>query len=162
MKRILGTSALVLALLCGVAVSAAHAQRDSDEAAAAPGAEAAAEAPACVAVTVTGENYCLITALAADQAENALPACRALKVAEAKDADGNDIASLKGKTLHYLPTKAAEALLTGSDGQVSVVGKLYESANVLSVESFEAVAAAGAVDEWDELPTTTLSGQQVL
>lgn len=132
-----------------------------------PAAKAADEAaPAGIQVTLVGTNYNLLGALAADQAAEAKPeyaAINALKVSEATDAEGNAHEALKGKTIHYLPSKAAEALMAGADNAgktVTVKGTLFADANAILVESFE--AAEGGGDEWDELDVNSLSGQQVL
>jgi len=129
----------------------------------------AQDAPKAVPVTVTGVNYGLLATLAKDEVEGADETCaalNALKVKEAKDADGNVIEELKGKTLHYLPNKAGSALLMGKDNRgktVTVEGKLFADAAVLAVDSFE--AAAGGDDEFgdfDELPIQSMSNQQIL
>lgn len=127
---------------------------------------AADEAPASVAVTVTGTNYNLLGTLAKDQvaeADSALAGLNALKVTEAKDADGKAIEGLAGKTLHYLPSKSAKDLITGEANQgktVTVKGKLFTDAGSLLVESFE--GAAGDDDDWGDLPVGTMSQQQIL
>lgn len=126
--------------------------------------DAAAEAPKGVAVTVTGSNYCLLCGLAADKAEDAPEATKHLNgllVTEVLDADGTAIEGVAGKTLHYVPTKSAEALLVGeenADAVVTVKGTYFADANAIVVDSFEASAG----DEWDDLPIGGLSGQQVL
>lgn len=127
--------------------------------------DAVAEAEKPIVVTVSGENYCLIAAYGGEDAklaENAAGAKNALKVDEATGADGAVLEGLAGKTLHYLPTEAAQALSGGEDNvgsTVTVTGKLYKEACVLVVESFE---LEDDLDDWAPLPTGTLSGQQVL
>jgi hypothetical protein len=152
-KLVLGT------ILCAALALAAPAVL-AEEAA------AAAEAPASVSVTLTGTNYNLLEALAADTAAEA-PAeyakINALKVTAAADAEGKAIEGMNGKTIHYLPSAAAAALMAGADHKgktVTVKGKLFAEANAILVESFE--AAAGGDDDWSELDLNTLSGQQVL
>ncbi len=92
-------------------------------------------------VTVTGENYCLLDALGKTQ--TALPALvklNALRVVTAKGGDGKVMPEFTGKTLHYLATKSAEALLTGDAArgrEVSIRGKLFRNEAVLLVDSFE-------------------------
>jgi hypothetical protein len=124
-----------------------------------------AAAPAGVKVTIKGTNYNVASTLAKDATADAKPelaAVNALKVAEATGEDGKAIEALKGKTVHYIASKAGEALQTGADNagkNVTVKGTLFVDANAVLVESFE--AAAGG-DEWDELDVNSLSGQQVL
>lgn len=122
-----------------------------------------------VDVTISGQNYGLISTLAKDEAANAIEAAaqlNALKVTSAKGADGKEIADLKGKTVHYLPTKSAADLMLGEKHQgknVEVKGKLFKAEGVLLVGEFkEAAAAAGGDDEFDSLPTATVTRQQVL
>lgn len=122
-----------------------------------------AKKAAPVAVTVTGTNYCLVSELAKDAEADANYKLNALLITEALDAEGNAIEGLAGKTLHYVPTKAAQALLVGDANKgatVTVKGKLHKDANALSVDSFE--AAASDEDDWDDLEIGSLSGQQVL
>lgn len=127
---------------------------------------AADEAAAGVKVTIKGTNYNVASTLAKDATADAKPelaAVNALKVAEATGEDGKAIDALKGKTVHYIASKAGEALQTGADNagkSVTVKGTLFVDANAVLVESFE--AAAGGGDEWDELDVNSLSGQQVL
>lgn len=132
-----------------------------------PVANAADEAAAAgIQVTLKGVNYNLLGELAADKAADAKPeyaTINALKVTEATDAEGNAHEALKGKTIHYLPSKSAEALMAGADNagkNVTVKGTLFVDANAILVESFE--AGEGGGDEWDELDVNSLSGQQVL
>lgn len=125
----------------------------------------AAETEKAVDVKVTGENYCLLGAYGGDAAKPAANAenfKNGLKVTEVKGADDKALEGYEGKTLHYLPTEAAAPLIAGEENvgkTVTVTGKLYPNAGVLVVESFE---AAEGGDEWEALPTGTLSGQQVL
>ncbi len=126
----------------------------------------AADAPTGVKVTIKGTNYNVASTLAKDATADAKPelaAVNALKVSEATGEDGKAIEALKGKTVHYIASKAGEALQTGADNagkNVTVKGTLFVDANAVLVESFE--AAAGGGDEWDELDVNSLSGQQVL
>lgn len=146
-----------LALAMVMAVTAAFAQ-DAEE--------AQEEGPKGVKVTVTGTNYCLLSTLAADamaEADANFALLNALKVTEALDADGNAVEGMAGKTLHYVPTKAAQELLVGEANQgatVTVTGTVYVDAASIVVESF--TAAAGGDDDWDELSIGSMSGQAVL
>ena len=121
-----------------------------------------------VDVTITGQNYGLIATLAKDEAANAIEAAaqlNALKVTSAKGADGKEMADLKGKTVHYLPTKSAADLMLGDKHQgknVEVKGKLFKAEGVLIVGEFKEAAAAAGNDDFDDLPTKTLTRQQVL
>lgn len=166
MKKVLFSAMLAVAI---AASGFAGAQDAAKEGAAKPAgaadakaeAGAKAEAPKATEVVVTGENYALAEALGEEAAPEGL-ALNALKVTEAKGADGKAIANLKGKTLHYLPTKGSAELVTGDANKgksVTVTGKLYADAGVLVVDKFE--AAAGD-DGWEELPAISLSGQPVL
>jgi len=151
MKRFAVVAALALTMVLSYGVSVAFAQ---DE-----------KAPEGVIVAVTGQNYCLLTTLASDKAADANAAyasLNALKVTEALGVDGNAIAELAGKTLHYIPTKEAEPLLVGEENQgltVTVQGKVFQNENALLVESFEQEFSE---DAWDELPVGSKSQQQVL
>lgn len=125
-------------------------------------------APASIDVTITGQNYGLIATLAKDQAGNAIEAAaelNALKVTSAKGADGKEIADLKGKTVHYLPTKSAADLMLGKAHQgknVEVKGKLFKAEGALLVGEFKPAAAPAGGDDFDDLPTSTVTRQQVL
>lgn len=128
------------------------------------------EAPESVGVTITGVNYCLLCALAKGEMGNApAPYARinALKVTEAKDVEGNALSGLTGKTIHYLPSKAAEILMandTNAGKTVKVIGKLFKNENALLVETVEMEESSdgGDDDDWDELPVGKQSGLQVL
>ncbi|MCC6144411.1 MAG: hypothetical protein IT368_11455 [Candidatus Hydrogenedentes bacterium] len=150
MKKMLITACTVLALALTAGVSLAQ-----------------NEAPKGVEATITGENISLLKVYGggAEGAEG-LADLNALKVTSATGADGKAIAGLEGKVLSYVPTKAAQALLKGEENAgktVTVKGTLYADANVLSVASFEAAAAADDFDlNFDELPVQTMSQQQVL
>lgn len=125
------------------------------------------EAPKPVGVILTGENYCLLCTLAKSEVGNANAAyahLNALKVTAAKDVDGNELAELVGKTVHYLPSKSCEELLVGEkyEGKtITVIGKLFKNENALLVETVEA-ANGDDEDDWDELPVGKMSGLQVL
>lgn len=117
-----------------------------------------------VAVTVTGTNYGLLAAYGKGAEAGSLGGLNALKVTE------SSVEGLVGKTLHYVPTKIAQDLQDGEGHRgktVKVSGTLVADACALLVESYEIVegeAAAGGsdFDDWDDLPTGTLSQQQIL
>lgn len=119
-----------------------------------------------VKVTVTGENFNLLGTLSKEDLATADPAyakLNALRVTEAKDADGKDIPELKGVTLHYLPNKKGEELYANDKNvgkKVTVTGRLYKQEHVLAVESFSVSAATGT--DFLELPVGSQSGKQVL
>ena len=154
MKKIAFVAMLVVAVLLSYSLPIVIAQESTEEA-----------APVSVGVTIVGQNYCLLGTLAQDEmagANAAYAMLNGLKVAEAKDVDGNVLADLVGKTLHYLPSKAGEPLLVGEQNQnkkVTLIGKLFKNESALLVESFE---AEGGGDDWDELPVGAMSGLQVL
>ena len=154
MKKIAFVAMLVVAVLLSYSLPIVIAQESAEEA-----------PPASVGVTIVGQNYCLLGTLAKDEmpgANAAYALLNGLKVAEAKDVDGNVLADLVGKTLHYLPNKAGEPLLVGEQNQnkkVTLIGKLFKNESALLVESFE---AEGGDDDWDELPVGAMSGLQVL
>ncbi len=110
-----------------------------------------------VVATVTGENYCLHCALVmADKpdAECSPESCSyALKVKEAKDADGKVIEALNGATLHYISGDAAKTLKTdaGHFGkQVEVKGTVFIAERAIDVAEATIVADAGGDDEFSD------------
>ncbi|MCP4641598.1 MAG: hypothetical protein GY851_14235 [bacterium] len=119
------------------------------------GAVRAASEENAVKATVTGMNYCIEKALkkAGDDVKIGLDGCRpALKVAEAKDAEGKDVEGLKGCTLHYLFTAAAKDLIANKDmldKPVTVTGTIYLKERVFEVAEVT-VAAAAEKAEGDE------------
>ena len=124
-----------------------------------------------VAATVTGLNYNVLSTLAkdAEAADPALAKLNALKVTEAVGADGKPVDALKGKTLYYVPVKAAAALIAGDANAgktVAITGKVLAGSNAIIVESFEVKAdggaAAGGGDEWDQIGVKTMSQQAVI
>ncbi len=158
MKKFAITTVLAVALILSYGVTVGYAQ---------DGAEAEAK-PESVGVKIVGVNYCVLCALANDEvagANTSYAKLNALKVTEAKDVDGNVLADLVGKTLHYLPSKAAEPLLVGeglAGKNVTItVGVLFKNENALLVEEYEA-EESGDDDDWDELPLGGKSGLQVL
>lgn len=153
MKKAMLVAALVLALGLGAAVSAEDAAEEA------------------VAVKVTGVNYCVLCTLAKGaEAAAGFEKLNALKVTEALDADGNAIEGMAGKTLLYVPVKAAAELISGEANAgktVTVTGKLFKCSGALVVESFSAADGAAAdagdgLDEWDTIGTTTMSKQAVI
>ncbi len=164
MKRVSVFAMLAMALLLSYYVGQSEAEEG-------PIVQAAPEAAVSVAVTITGKNYCLLCALAKGDvvgATHPFAKLNALKVTEAKGADGKVLAQLAGKTLHYLPNKNAEALLSGdthAGKDLTITGRLFLAESTLAVESFK--VKGGPVEiEWDEgwgeLPVGTLSTQQAL
>ncbi len=153
MKKAVLIAVMALALGFGALVSAQDAAEEA------------------VAVKVTGVNYCVLGTLAKDaEAAAGFEKLNALKVTEALDADGKAIEGMAGKTLFYVPVKAAADLISGDANAgktVTVTGKVFKAAGALVVESFSAAegaaAAAGdAADEWDTIGTTTMSKQAVI
>jgi hypothetical protein len=70
----------------------------------------------------------------------------ALKVKEAKDADGNVIEGLAGKTLHYISGDAVKKLRTDSamfGKQVELKGTVFMAECAIDVEEATLVADAG-------------------
>jgi len=127
---------------------------------------AARETPDAVPVTVSGVNYGLLATFAKEELEEADETCaalNALKVTEAKDADGKVIEDLKGKTLHYLPSRAGAALLLGEkhrDQTVDVHGGLYPDAGILAVDGF--TVDDDPFGQFPELPIQSMSNQAVI
>jgi hypothetical protein len=126
------------------------------------------EAPKGVKVTITGVNISLLETYGEGaEAGEGVADLNALKITSGTGSDGEAIEGLEGTVLAYVPTKAAQALITGKENAgktVTVEGTLYEQAGVLQVSSFEATAAAA--DDFDldfeEAPVLTLSGQPLL
>jgi len=156
MKHVV-TAAMAALLAVGLVGVAVHAEEE---------AEAKAEAPKGMVVTITGENHCLACKYKGDAeaADENYQHVNALMIAEATDADGKIVEKLAGKTVFYVPTKAAQPLMFGLDNAgktVTVKGTVFEGAHVVRVENFE-LAASDDDDGWDDLPVGTLSAQQVL
>lgn len=99
-----------------------------------------AETPKAIGVTITGVNYGLLNTLAKDElavANDSAAQLNALKVTVAKDGEGNEIADLAGKTLHYLHVKPAEAAMTGEANrgkELTITGSLFKNESALLVE----------------------------
>ncbi len=168
MKKVFVAALLALALALPLALSTGFAAEHEEDG---------------VPITVTGVNYCLLCNLAehdAAEADNNYAKLNALKVQSAVCADGDAIEALEGKTLHYLPTETALALLADDahrDQVVEVSGVWYQNASTLAVESFEAAEGEAGDedggeggdddddwgwDDWDDLPVGSMSGQQIL
>jgi len=154
MKKVMMVGLLALAMAISYGVSGVFAQD--------------AKAPESVGVTITGTNFGLLSTLAkseAASANGALAQMNALKVKEAKSADGNAIAELAGKTVFYLPTKAADSLLSGEAYRgktVTIIGKLFKAENALLVEEVQSEDGDAGGDSWDSLPVGKKSQLQVL
>ena len=149
MKKYGLVALLAVAMLVGYGVSTVRAQD-------AP--------PESVGVIITGVNYGLLATLSKEDLAGAnagFAQLNGLKVTEAKDVEGNEIADLVGKTLHYLPVKAAEPIMVGEQSQgkeIKIIGRLFKNESAILVEEFEADDA----DDWDDLPVGSMSGLQVL
>ncbi len=109
-----------------------------------------------VAATVTGKNYCLHCSLVmADKpdAECGPESCSyALKVTEAKDADGKAIEALAGATLHYISGDAAQTLRSDSANfgkNVELKGTVFIAERAIDVAESTIVADAGG-DEFSD------------
>ncbi|HPO14398.1 MAG TPA: hypothetical protein PLI09_13230 [Candidatus Hydrogenedentes bacterium] len=131
MKKVAITALVAVAMFLGFGIGTACAQSTG------------------IPVALVGDNVDLVKTLAPSEAANASATCGAvnvLKVTEAKTADGKPMSDLKGKAIHYLPTKAAEPVMLG-DGfagkKVKVTGKLYKNEATILVEAVEEAAAAG-------------------
>ena len=98
-------------------------------------------------VTVTGKNYCLECNLRkANNVEKCSPdACTtALKVTEAKDADGNGLNRLTGQTLHYLKSDKSAPLtkdIKNYGKTFTIKGTVYFAERALDVASAEITVA---------------------
>lgn len=152
MKKLAFAAAAAIALCIAPAFHAAAEEAAADK----------AETP--VSVTLKGDNVCLISAYGSEEDKTAAKeagGCFALKVTEATDADGKAVEGVAGHIVHYLPTEASKALNgEGAAGKpVTVTGKYYPSASLVVVEKVEGLE--GGDDEWEELPSTSLSGKPV-
>ncbi len=121
-----------------------------------------------VGVTIKGTNVGIIETVAKGEsasANTAIAQLNALKVSEAKDVDGKALDDLKGKLVFYVPTKSADNLISGDKmrgKEVTIIGKLFKSANALLVEEVQAEGAEEEEDMWDVLPTGKKSQIQEL
>jgi hypothetical protein len=118
-----------------------------------------------VAATVTGENYCLhCTLVMADKpdAECGPESCSyALKVTEAKDAEGNAIEGMKGKTLHYITSDNAKKLKTDTamfGKTVELKGNVFVAECAIDVEESTIVTAAAGGDDFSDFDDFDFSG----
>jgi hypothetical protein len=110
-----------------------------------------------VAATITGENYCLHCSLVmvdTPDAECGPDTCSyALKVTEAKDAEGNAIDGLAGITLHYIGGDATKTLKTDAahhGKQVEIKGTVFVAERAVDVSEATIVADAGGSDEFSD------------
>jgi len=144
MKKVAILGLLALAMVFSYGVSGVFAQD--------------AKAPEAVGVTVTGVNYGLLSSLAkgeAASANGALAQMNALKVTEAKTADGAAIAELAGKTLYYVPSKTADSVITGGElrgKNVTILGKLFKNESAILVEKVEAEDGEIGLDDLEMMP----------
>ncbi len=143
--------------------ASAEAAQGSEEKA--EGSEEKPKAPAAMEATVIGTNYCVVCASGvaeADMAEGMDPHMFALKISSATDAEGNTIEGMAGKTLYYLPTKAAADLKKGgdmADAEVEVTGMVYPDMMVVKVAE---AAPYDSWDDWDDIGVGSMSGQPVI
>jgi uncharacterized membrane protein len=95
-------------------------------------------------VTVVGTNYCVGCALKKEHGAAAQCSVyghrHGLKVEKALDAQGQELAALKGRTLNYLENDKSTKLAKGEvfhGARVKVKGQLYESASTIEVAEFQ-------------------------
>ena len=95
------------------------------------------ETPQSMDVTVTGVNYCAGCALKKHGANAQCSIAghiHALKVENAKDADGNDLEEMKGWTLHYLSNEKGKELRDERHGEtVTLKGQVFVQERILDV-----------------------------
>ena len=91
-------------------------------------------------VAIVGTNHCLGCALKKEHGAKAQCGVyghrHSLKVEKAMDADGNELARLKGRTLGYLENDNSAKLVKGEvfhGARVEVKGRLYEQESVIEV-----------------------------
>ena len=108
-----------------------------------------------VKVIITGENYCLLCALAPDEAKGAnatYAKMNALKVTQAEDEFNMMMTELEGMTLHYLPNKIGQALMVNPDltgKTVKITGHYFQKAATIQVLTYEEVDTSDDFS-WDE------------
>ncbi|HPO14397.1 MAG TPA: hypothetical protein PLI09_13225 [Candidatus Hydrogenedentes bacterium] len=125
MKRMLFGAIIVLVTAVGFGAGTVYAQ------------------PIGLPVVLVGDNVNLLQTLAPNEAANASAAysvVNVLKVDEAKTTDGKPMSDLRGKAIHYLPTRAAEPAMTGngfSGKKVRITGKLFKNEATILVEKVE-------------------------
>jgi len=101
-------------------------------------ANAAAQATG-VAMTIEGVNYCMGCTLKSEKGAAAQCSIyghrHGLKVTKATKADGTEVASLVGKTLHYLDNDASKGLVGGEHhGEtVTINATVFRKANTVQV-----------------------------
>lgn len=130
MKRVLFSAIFVTCLITGFGIGMVGAQTTS------------------LPVILTGDNVNLLSTLAPSEGSNASEAyggINVLKIDIAKTADGKPISDLRGKAIHYLPTKAAESVIQG-DGfagkKIKITGKLFKNEAAILVEKIETAPIA--------------------
>ncbi len=124
---------------------------------------AAAEAPKtekaeATAVTVTGTNYCV--GCSVTNKESAMAECErnghkmAVKVKEAKDAEGNSVPALKGRVLRYAANDGAKTLADRArwGEQVTLEGTISKSGRQLTIAQ---IASESEGSQAVKLPTST-------
>jgi hypothetical protein len=81
------------------------------------------------------------------------------------DAAGKPVDGMAGRTLYYVPVKAAADLAVGDANlgkTVVVTGKVLVKGGAVIVEKFEAQAAKKVDGGWDTIGTKTMSQQAVI
>jgi hypothetical protein len=121
-KRSLISLLTALVLILGAAT--VYAARDNDNAR---------------VLTVTGKNYCVACTLKSQGAKGSCSTkgCQhALRVKEAKDADGTVLEDMEGWTLHYLANDAAADYLKGHHyEEVTVTGTVFQRERVIDLSA---------------------------
>lgn len=154
MKKVLCIGVATLVTVWGYGLSGVFAQGDA--------------APESVSASITGVNIGLISTFAQGEgasANSSLAQMNALKVQEAKSADGAVLPEFSGKILYYLPSKSADTIITGSmmrGKTLTVTGSLFKSESLLLVKSVEAQANQAATDEWNTFTVGEKSQVQLL
>lgn len=114
-------------------------------------------------VVVSGVNISLATEFGGEGAtDGEFTKLNALKVTEAKDADGKAIEDLSGKILYYVPSEKSEKLAVGDENlakTVTITGTVWAASHALSVASSE---VSDDDDDWGDVPIGTQSNKQIL
>lgn len=109
------------------------------------------EAVKGIEVSVSGTNYCVGCTLGKSGAASQCSAVghiHALKVKEAKTADGEVLKGLNGETLHYLYNVLGKEYTQGHHGEeLTLHGTLYKSERILDLGKASAAGSAEGSDE---------------